>query len=84
MKTKIIKIGTSRGFRLPKKLIDLYGLQEGSDIEIEENGNGILLKPVHQEYTLSWEEAYRQMAAEHEESLDWREWEASDQDGFDD
>lgn len=84
MKTKIIRIGNSRGLRLPKKLIDLYGLQEGSDIEIEENRNGIFLRPVKREYTLSWEESYRQMAAEQEESLEWGEWEASNQDGLDD
>lgn len=84
MKTKIIRIGNSRGLRLPKKLIDLYGLQEGSDIEIEENRSGILLKPIKQEYTLSWEEAYRQMAAEREENLEWKEWESTHEDGLDD
>ena len=84
MKTKIIRIGNSRGLRLPKKLIDLYGLQEGSDIEIEENRSGILLKPMKQEYTLSWEEAYRQMAAEREENLEWEEWESTHEDGLDD
>ena len=83
-KTKIIRIGNSRCLRLPKKLSDLYGLQERSDIEIEEYRNGILLRPAQQEYTLSWEEAYRQMAAEQEESLEWGEWEASNRDGLDD
>ncbi|MFO7731062.1 MAG: AbrB/MazE/SpoVT family DNA-binding domain-containing protein [Spirochaetia bacterium] len=84
MKTKIIRIGNSRGLRLPKKLIDLYGLQEGSDIEIEENRSGILLRPMKQEYTLQWEEAYRQMAAEREENLEWEEWESTHEDGLDD
>lgn len=84
MRTKIIRIGNSRGLRLPKKLIDLYGLREGSDIEIEENRSGILLRPVKREYTIPWEEAYRQMAAEREENLEWEEWESTHEDGLDD
>lgn len=84
MKVKIIKIGNSRGIRLPKKLLDLYGLKEGSDMEIEENRNGLILKPVQQEYTLSWEEAYRQMAAEREEAMEWEAWQSADEDGIDD
>ncbi len=84
MKAKIIKIGNSRGIRLPKKLLSLYNLTEGSDVEIEQNRDGLFLKPMQPEYTLPWEEAYQQMAAEQEEILEWEEWHASDQDGIDD
>ncbi|HKK64560.1 MAG TPA: AbrB/MazE/SpoVT family DNA-binding domain-containing protein [Clostridia bacterium] len=84
MKAKIIKIGNSRGIRLPKKILNLYGLKEGSDMEIEQNRNGLFLRPIQQEYTLSWEAAYQQMAAEREDSMEWEAWQTTDEDGIDD
>ncbi|HKK65764.1 MAG TPA: AbrB/MazE/SpoVT family DNA-binding domain-containing protein [Clostridia bacterium] len=84
MKAKIIKIGNSRGIRLPKKVLNLYGLKEGSAMEIEQNRNGLFLRPIRQEYTLSWEAAYQQMAAEREDSMEWEAWQATDEDGIDD
>ncbi len=41
---KIIKIGSSHGIIIPKVLLDLLGLQEGSELEIQLNEQGILLK----------------------------------------
>jgi antitoxin MazE len=84
MRAKIVKIGNSRGIRLPKKILDLYNLTEGSDVEIEQNRDGLFLKPMQTKYTLSWEAAYQQMAAEQQETLEWEEWQATDQDGIDD
>ena len=43
MHAKIIAIGTSKGIRLPKHLIQKYGFE--SIIEIDETDSGILLKP---------------------------------------
>jgi len=43
METKLIKIGNSFGVRLPKSLINQYGLK--NDIEIEPTENGILITP---------------------------------------
>jgi len=41
METKLIKIGNSFGVRLPKSLINQYGLKD--NIEIEPTENGILI-----------------------------------------
>jgi len=84
MKAKIIKIGNSRGIRLPKKILNLYGLKEGSDMEIEQSRNGLFLRPIQQKYTLSWDAAYQQMAAEREDSMEWEAWQTTDEDGIDD
>lgn len=84
MKVRIIKIGNSQGIRLPKKILDLYGLKEGAELEIREEPQGILLEPEHRPYTLSREEAYREMAAEKEERLEWEAWDSTSGDGIDD
>jgi antitoxin MazE len=42
METKLVKIGNSFGVRLPKSLIQQYGLS--NDIEIDPTANGILIK----------------------------------------
>ena len=84
MKAKIIKIGNSRGIRLPKQIIDLYGLKEGTEVEIEEERNGIFLQPLQRSYPLSWKDSYREMAAEKEEALEWEEWDSVSGDGLDD
>ena len=43
MTIKLIKIGNSRGIRLPKSIIEKYQLDE--DLIIEESDEGILIKP---------------------------------------
>ena len=84
MKTKVIKIGNSRGIRLPRMVLDLYGLDEGAELEIEQQPKGIFLQVKEQPSSLSRYDAYRQMASEQEESLEWSDWDAASGDGLDD
>lgn len=84
MKTRIIKIGNSKGIRLPKRLLDLYRLNEGAEVEVEETREGIFLKPIASGYSLSWEEAYSQMASEASETEEWSDWDTARGDGIDD
>jgi antitoxin MazE len=44
MHAKIIPIGTSRGIRIPKYLLDKYQLN--TEVSIEETSVGILIKPI--------------------------------------
>lgn len=44
MTIKLIQIGNSKGFRLPKNVIEKYNLKE--ELEILETDEGILIKPV--------------------------------------
>jgi antitoxin MazE len=84
MRTRIIKIGNSKGIRLPKKLLDLYRLNEGAEVEIEEAREGIFLKPTESGYSFSWEEAYSQMASESSEAEEWSDWDTASGDGIND
>ena len=52
MIAKVQKWGKSLGVRLPQRLTRKYNLVNGSQIEIQDDERGILLKPVNHEYTL--------------------------------
>ncbi len=41
---KIIKIGSSHGIIIPKVLLEMLGLEEGSEVEIQFADGGILVK----------------------------------------
>ena len=46
MKTKVARWGNSLALRLPKHLTTSYHISEGSDVEIVEEAQGLLVKPV--------------------------------------
>jgi antitoxin component of MazEF toxin-antitoxin module len=82
MKARLIKIGNSRGIRIPQKLIELYQLKEGSMLELEERRDGILIQyRTMAQNKVSWEAAYREMAADSAENAEWAEWDAVAGDG---
>ena len=66
MQAKLINIGNSKGIRLPKKMIEKYHLHD--TLKLEEKEDGILIRSSIPENKLTWEETYREMAAEEE---DW-------------
>lgn len=67
---KVARIGNSRGIRLNRKLLDKYGIRDS--LILEEAADYIVLKPIKR-HQLTWEETYREMAAEDQ---DWGDWEA--------
>jgi antitoxin MazE len=66
MKTKIVKIGNSRGIRIPKPLIAQAGIQEEVEISLEENR--LVIAPAGHPRS-DWDEAFRAMAASGDDSL---------------
>ena len=52
MITKAQKWGNSIGVRIPKKLAKKYGVVNGTEIQITENKEGIVLKPITNDPTL--------------------------------
>jgi len=58
MKSRLIRIGNSRGVRLPKPLIEEAGLQE--EVEVQIRGNALVItSPIRPR--AGWAEAARQM-----------------------
>ncbi|MFT5088009.1 MAG: antitoxin MazE [Candidatus Latescibacterota bacterium] len=74
---KLIPIGNSKGIRLPKVLLQKYGWSDS--LVLEETDEGIYLYS-KEKNKLSWQETYRDMAAEEE---DWSDLDATVGDGLD-
>jgi len=66
MKTKIVKIGNSRGIRIPKSLIEESGLH--NEVELEVENDMIIIKP-RAKYRESWDTAFQKMAKNSDDLL---------------
>lgn len=74
---KLIRIGNSKGIRLPKAIIDRYGWTES--LILEEAEDGIVLRG-NETGKSSWEQTYLAMATEQE---DWSDFDVTTADGLD-
>lgn len=85
MKTKLVRVGNSRGIRIPRHLLDLYAIEEGDALELEKTREGILIRPSEERpRKLSWSDSYREMAGEATEQAEWAGWDPVSRDGLDD
>lgn len=64
--TKVIKIGNSRGIRIPKSIIEQSGLKD--NVELEVNGNTIIIKVISQNRE-NWDSAFKRMATNKDDIL---------------
>jgi antitoxin MazE len=74
---KLIRIGNSKGIRLPKALLDRYGWEDS--LVLEEADDSVVLRG-NAAGKLSWERTYRAMASEQE---DWSDFDLAAADGLD-
>ena len=74
---KVVRIGNSRGVRLPKAVLERYQIKDALVLEAREEG--LLLRGA-KDKRMTWEETYREMAGEKE---DWGDLEATVADGID-
>ena len=58
MKTKLVKIGNSKGVRIPKPLIEQSGI--GEEIEMILEKNQIIIRSV-EEKRVGWEQSFKKM-----------------------
>lgn len=63
MKTKIVRIGNSRGIRIPKPLLEEAGL--GDVVELRISESGLVVEPLAEPRN-GWADAARTLAASHE------------------
>ena len=66
VRTRIIKIGNSRGIRIPKSLLEHAGLSE--EVELEAQQNQVVIRAVGKPRQ-GWEEAFRAMAEHGDDQL---------------
>ncbi len=75
---KLVPIGNSKGVRIPKALLQKYGLK--NPLLMEETDKGLLLRN-KEESKLSWEDTYKIMANEKE---NWDDFNTTLLDGLED
>ena len=66
MKTKVVKIGNSRGIRIPKSMIHESGLK--NEVELEVGEGQIIIKPISANRD-SWDAAFKKMAKNQDDIL---------------
>jgi antitoxin MazE len=58
MELSIIKIGNSKGFRLPKAILERYHISDKVELILEKGQ--LILRPIH-EPRKGWDKAFKQM-----------------------
>jgi antitoxin MazE len=66
MKARIVRIGNSRGIRIPKPLIEETGL--GEEVEIQVEGNRLIIAPADRPRA-DWTASFRKMAQTGDDAL---------------
>jgi len=66
MRASIIKIGNSRGLRLPKAIIEQCGFD--NEVEIQVRNNEVIIRPIKRPRH-DWEEAFKNMAKKGDDHL---------------
>jgi len=77
-KLNVVRIGNSRGVRLPAATLRRYRI--GEEVHMEQRSDGILLRPIESTAPrLSWSDTARAMAEARE---DWSAWDSTASDGL--
>lgn len=66
MKTQVIKIGNSKGIRIPKSILEHSGLGKEVDIEVREDE--LIIRPINTPRK-GWSEAFRLMSKQSDDAL---------------
>jgi len=69
LELSLAQIGNSRGIRLPSALIRKHGLEHG--LILEDRGHELVITPKGGQKKLSWDETYKEMAAEGDAECAW-------------
>lgn len=67
MKLKVVSIGNSRGIRIPKPLLEQAGIEREVEVEIE--GNALVLRPTSKACRRGWREAFQAMSERGDDRL---------------
>jgi len=66
MKTRIVRIGNSKGVRIPKPLLDQTGLE--GEVEIQARQDSLVIRPGRKPRD-GWSKAFREMARTGDDQL---------------
>jgi antitoxin MazE len=66
MRARVIKIGNSKGLRIPKPILEQTGIMD--DVEIEVEKNQIIIRPV-KDVRDGWDDAFKLMGKKGDDEL---------------
>ncbi len=66
IRTKVVKIGNSRGIRIPRTLLEQAGLS--NDVEMTVDGNNLIIHSARRPRQ-GWEEAFKAMSSHGDDQL---------------
>ena len=66
MRSRIVRIGNSRGVRIPKLLLEQSGLE--GEVEMQAENGSLLIRPFTKPRA-GWAEAFREMARQGDDAL---------------
>ena len=66
MKTKVVKIGNSKGVRIPKSIIEQSGLTD--EVELEIKDDKIIIKPISRSRE-NWDYLFKKMSQNNDDVL---------------
>lgn len=66
MRAEIIRIGNSRGLRIPKAVLEQCGMKATVDLRVE---NHSLIVTPYEEVRAGWEKSFRMMAKNEDDTL---------------
>jgi antitoxin MazE len=66
MKSRLVRIGNSKGLRIPKPLLEQAGLRD--EVEITVRGESLVIEPARRPRD-GWDAAFREMAARGDDAL---------------
>jgi antitoxin MazE len=66
MRAHVVKIGNSRGIRIPKPLLDQTGIVNYVELEVEKDR--IIIRPVMNP-RIGWEKSFKAMAANRDDEM---------------
>jgi antitoxin MazE len=66
MKAKIVRIGNSRGIRLPKTVLHHCGFEDTVELDVQDNR--VIIRPAHQPRS-EWDKVFSAMAARGDDQL---------------
>jgi antitoxin MazE len=61
VRAKVVRVGNSRGFRIPRPLLEMVGLYGDAEVDVEVQHDQIVIRPAGKARR-GWDEQFRTMA----------------------
>ncbi len=64
---QVVKVGNSKGLRIPKSILEQYHIEE--EVDLSSTKEGLLIKPIKSKARAGWSKKFKEMAANRDDRL---------------